>query len=249
MSFKDHFSGHAHVYAQYRPTYPAALFEFLATACPVKEMVWDCATGNGQAALSLADWFTQVYATDASHTQIANAVPHPRVSYAVAPEKASGLAQGSVDLVTVAQALHWFDLDAFYKEVQRVLKPHGRLAVWGYNLASSGLPLDAVVNRFYSEDVGSYWPPERHLIEKEYATIPFPFAEVVKERFSMPVPRSLPQLIGYLRSWSATKRFEADQGYDPVLLVEAELEALWPKDQEFLVFNTPIILLMGKRKG
>ncbi len=130
--FHDHFSGVANRYADFRPHYPAALFDWLATLVPKDSLVWDCAAGNGQASYDLATRFAHVIATDASKEQIASATPHPKVEFRVAPAEQSGLADGSAGLITVAQAVHWFDLDRFWVEAKRVLKGGGLLAFWGY---------------------------------------------------------------------------------------------------------------------
>jgi SAM-dependent methyltransferase len=160
-TFKDHFSSASDRYAAYRPDYPAALFAWLAGLCAERELAWDCATGSGQAALGLAPHFRRVVATDASAEQVRHAAPHPLIDYRVAPAEASGLADHSVDLVTVAQAAHWFDLPRFYAEAARVLKPGGAIAVWGYGRMLLPGEMDGLFQRFYAKTVGPYWPPER----------------------------------------------------------------------------------------
>src|SRR6266568_6165743 len=177
MRFPDHFSGVSAGYAAFRPRYPDALFDFLADAAPARDAAWDCATGNGQAAIGLAHHFPRVIATDASEAQIAHATPDPRVTYRVAPAEASGLDDRSVDLVTAAQALHWFDRPKFWAEARRVLRPRGVVAVWTYLLFEIAPEIDAIIREFYSDVVGPFWPPERHITEERYRTIEFPFAE------------------------------------------------------------------------
>ena len=173
--FHDHFSGVANRYADFRPHYPVALFDHLATLVPQGSAVWDCACGNGQATLDLAARFNRIIATDASREQIASAMPHPKVEYRVAPAAQSGLPDQSVALVTVAQALHWFDFDRFYAEVRRVLTPNGVIAVWAYGINTvEGDDTNQLVQDFYSKTVGPYWPPERRFVEEGYRTIPFP---------------------------------------------------------------------------
>ena len=184
MTFKDRFSAHASDYARFRPHYPRALFAYLADIASERECAWDCATGNGQAAVALGEFFHHVIATDASENQVANGQPHDRVTYRVASAEQSGLPKASVDLVTVAQALHWFDREAFFAEAQRVLKPHGVLAVWCYNLFRIAPEIDRLVETFYRETVGPYWDFERRLVETGYRTIEFPFAELSTARFS-----------------------------------------------------------------
>ncbi|HVF71514.1 MAG TPA: class I SAM-dependent methyltransferase [Chthoniobacterales bacterium] len=224
--FKDHFSRQAAEYARFRPRYPKELFGWLGSVAPGNELAWDCATGNGQAAVELAEVFERVIATDASEEQIANAAAHPRVEYRMATAEQSGLEPATVDLVTVAQALHWFDRDRFYGEIRRVLKPRGVLAAWAYTLAKISPQVDALVNHYYSEIVGPFWPPERALVEK-FDEIPFPFAAVQTPSFEMAAEWSVGELLGYLRTWSATQRFVAAKGRDPLEEVEQDLRAAW----------------------
>jgi SAM-dependent methyltransferase len=174
MSFKDHFSRLAAEYAAFRPAYPPAIFDYLAHLCAERRNAWDCACGNGQATLALAERFEGVIATDASPQQLAAAPAHAHVTYRVARAEESGIESNSVDLVTVAQALHWFDLDPFYGEVQRVLKPSGVLAVWTYGqLHVEDDAIDALIQEFYWDIVGPYWPPERRLVEVSWTGFPF----------------------------------------------------------------------------
>ena len=171
-------------YAAFRPTYPAALFAWLAAESPGRTLAWDCATGSGQAALALAEHFEQVVATDVSAEQLAHAGRHPRVRYARAPAEASPLDDASADLVTVAQALQWFDLDAFFAEVDRVLRPGGLLAAWTYLLFETSPEVDAIILRYYRETLGPYWAWERRLVEEGYASVAFPFEAVEGRRQS-----------------------------------------------------------------
>jgi SAM-dependent methyltransferase len=241
-AFKDHFSAHAAEYARYRPRYPDVLFEYLASLCPANEVAWDCATGNGQAAHGLAAHFARVVATDASADQIANAAPHARVAYHVATAAASPLAARAADLVTVAQALHWLDLDAFYAEVKRVLKPGGVLAVWAYGLLQIDPAVDAVVKRFYEEVVGPYWPLERRLVEDRYQSLPFPFEEIELPAFSMSLAWSLDDLYGYLGTWSATRRFMKTHGANPTDQIADALAEAWgdPDETKLAEWGLPL---------
>ena len=184
MTFKDHFSKQAADYAKFRPRYPRELFEYLGSVAPSRALAWDCATGNGQAAVELAKVFDRVIATDASEKQIANAEPHERVEYRMASAEESGLESGTIDLIMVAQALHWFDLGSFYAEVRRVLKNNGVFAASAYNLLHVEPAIDEVVNRYYYEVVGPFWPPERKLVE-QFADLPFPFHKVDAPKFEM----------------------------------------------------------------
>jgi len=226
--FHDHFSAVASGYARHRPTYPAALYDWLATLPAARRRAWDCGTGSGQAALELAERFDAVVATDASADQLAQVPPHARLEVRQAAAEASGLADGSVDLVTVAQAVHWFDLDRFWAEVRRVLAPGGALAVWTYDVFRVSPAVDAVVQRFYRGVVGPYWPPERKVVETGYAELPFPFDEIAVPDFEMAARWDLERVLGYLGTWSASKRWsEAHGGRDAVAQIAADLAAVW----------------------
>lgn len=251
--FKDHFSSASDRYAAYRPDYPAALFAWLAGLCPrpgtspERETAWDCATGSGQAALGLAPHFRQVVATDASAEQIRYAEPHPRIDYRVAPAEASGLVEHSIDLVTVAQAAHWFDLPRFYAEVARVLKPVGVLALWGYGRMVLPGKMDTPFQRFYAETVGPYWPPERALIDDAYRGLDFPFTEIEAPAFHIEVAWSLPRLMDYLSTWSAVKRYQNVNGNDPLPVLRAELEPLWGDPETARDLQWPLFMRVGRR--
>ncbi|MEO7430585.1 MAG: class I SAM-dependent methyltransferase [Dokdonella sp.] len=227
MTFKDHFSGHAGIYHEARPGYPAALFDWLAGIAPSRDLAWDAGCGNGQASVALAERFVHVFATDPSATQIANAEPCANVDYRVEPAEQCSLASASADLVTVAQALHWFDHARFYAEVARVLKPGGVVAAWTYADCRVDAAIDPVKDRLYVDLTGSYWPPERRHVESGYRTLDFPFDEQPAPSFEMTARWTLAQFLAYLRSWSATQRYLADNGVDPVTLVEADLAQAW----------------------
>lgn len=242
----DHFSAVAAHYAGHRPGYPDALFDYLAQIAPGRGLAWDCATGSGQAALALAARFRRVAATDRSQRQLAACPKRPNLAGWVAAAEASGLPDGSADLVTVAQALHWFDLERFYREAERVLAPRGALAVWSYGVHRvDGGEIDAVVGRFYRETVGPYWPPERRLVESGYRTLPFPFPEMAAPPFAMTASWTLPQLLGYLRSWSATGRYRAALDRDPVVALESELTPLWGEPLASRMISWPLVLRIG----
>jgi SAM-dependent methyltransferase len=249
MTFKDHFSGHASDYARYRPHYPAELFACLARLAPARELAWDCATGNGQAAVALAPFFKRIIATDASGQQIENAEPNEQVYYRVAPAEASELDGATVDLISVAQALHWFDLKAFFAEAERALKPGGILAVSAYNLLTVNPDIDALVNRFYFETTGPFWPPERDLVEAGYQAIEFPFAELELPTFEMESDWQLEQLLGYLSTWSATKKFIAAKGYDPVELLGKDLALLWGNESSARKIRWPMTVRAFRKRS
>lgn len=246
-NFKDHFSEVAARYAEFRPTYPAELFAWLAGLCAEHEAAWDCATGSGQAAAGLAKHFKQVIATDASAEQIAHAGAPANVSLRVAPAEASGLADHSIDLVTVAQAAHWFDLPRFFAEAQRVLKPGGVLALWGYGRLDLPGGMDEIFQRFYSETVGPFWPPERKWIDDGYRSLDFPFSEIAAKDFFIEVEWDLPRLLDYLSTWSAVKRYRADSGVDPLPALMAELQPLWGNPETALQLRWPLFLRVGRR--
>jgi hypothetical protein len=245
MAFKDHFSGHADRYAAFRPTYPATLFGYLASLTPGHDLAWDCATGSGQAALALTPFFRSVAASDASENQIAQARPHEKVRYLVAPAERTPLPDGSVELVTVAQALHWLDLPRFYAEVRRVVHPSGMIAAWCYQLHTIGPEIDAVVRRLYADILGEYWPPERGLVEAGYRTLPFPFQEVAPPPFAMAQAWDLPCLLGYLGTWSSAQRYRAEVGSDPIDLIRADLEAAWGDPTQVREVVWPLHLRVG----
>lgn len=246
MRFKDHFSRQATDYAKFRPQYPRSLFEFVAASSPDDGLALDCATGNGQAAVELAEFFRQVIALDASLEQIASAQPNDRVEYRVAPAEATGLPARSVAAITVAQGLHWFDLAAFYSEARRVLQPRGVLAVWAYNYLRLSPEVDALVRRFHDEIVGPYWPPERKIVGRGYRDLPFPFDEMATPAFQIEVRWSLEHLLGYLRTWSGTQRFVAANGRDPVELVESDLERVWGNPAKKKLAIWPLTVRLGR---
>ena len=227
MTFKDHFSAHASVYHAARPTYPDALFDWLATQAPARGLAWDGGCGNGQAAVALCEHFTRVIATDPSAMQIANAETRPNIDYRVEPAERSSLADACADLVTVAQALHWFDVNAFYAQVRRVLKPRGVFAAWTYGDCRVDAAVDALKDRLYVDLTGPYWPPERVHVESGYRDLPFPFTDVAAPSFVMHVQWTVEQFLGYLRSWSASQRYLKATGDDPVTLIERDLRTAW----------------------
>jgi ubiquinone/menaquinone biosynthesis C-methylase UbiE len=248
MSFKDHFSRLAAQYSAYRPTYPEALFDYLARSCPERQTAWDCACGNGQATLSLAERFDSVIATDASPQQIAAATARANITYRVARAEQSGIESKSLDLVSVAQALHWFDLDSFYGEVERVLKTSGVLAVWTYGvLHVEGDAIDALLQEFYHDTVGPYWPAERRFVEEGYRGLAFPFTEISPPPFNMEVHWDREHLLGYLRTWSATARYVEDKGVDPVSALEDRLASIWIDAQNARKVTWPLALRVGRR--
>ena len=225
-SFGNYFGAHATQYVAARPSYPRALFHFLAILSPATRQAWDCATGNGQAATMLADRFISVLGTDASNEMIANAVAHPRVKYRVA-KYATGLPPGSTGLVTVAQALHWLELEPFLAEARRVLVPHGLFAAWCYSNCRVDPAIDEVFDHFYTVTIGSYWPPERKHVEDGYRAIALPIDEYAVPAFEIVEDWSLAQYLGYIRTWSGLQKYVAARGEEQVLAFEAAVTESW----------------------
>lgn len=244
---KDNFSTQSDKYAQFRPVYPDALFEYLRGLVPGKEAAWDCATGNGQVAQRLAGIFQKVYATDISSQQLANAIVLPNIEYSLQPAERTGFADDSFDLITVAQAIHWFDFEAFYAEAERTLKPRGILAVIGYNLPRFNHAIDSTINEFYRNVVGPFWDKERIYIDEHYRTIPFPYADIPAPSFSIDVEWTLDALLGYLGTWSAVKHYQKQKGEDPVAGIAPVLEEAWGEaGTKILSGRFPILLRVAR---
>ena len=227
-SFPDHFSAVSNDYAAYRPTYPEALFDALTDIAPSCALAWDCGAGTGQASVALSHRFTSVVATDASASQLGQAIPNDRVTYRIAPAQESGLEDESVGLIVVAQALHWFDVDAFHAEAERVLCPHGVIAEWSYGLVEvPSAPLVASLIIGLDADVQGWWPNERKHIDNAYTNLGFPFARVDVGNFVMEADWRLEELLGYLGTWSAVTRCRAETGKDPLESFTVKLANAW----------------------
>jgi SAM-dependent methyltransferase len=244
----DHFSKVAEQYATCRPGYPPELFSYLAELSAGHELAWDCAAGSGQATIPLAARFHRVLATDISESMLARVPRHPAIVLRVSRAEDSGLPPSSADLVTVAQALHWLDLDSFYAEVERVLRPGATIAVWSYaTLLLGEEALDSVLTHFYSEVVGPYWPAERRQVEAGYRSLPFPYNEVPVPEFAMEERWTLSQLLGYVGTWSATQRFRAKEGFDPVLQLVDKLSRAWGDRESSRTVRWPLSLRAGHK--
>ena len=246
-NFKDHFSVSAEKYCKHRPDYPDELFGFLSSMTPGRNLAWDCATGSGQAALGLVKYFPKVIATDASQRQIENATRHEKISYSVAPAHKTAIPADSIDLITVAQALHWFELDRFYTEAERVLKQNGIIAAWTYNLLKISPEIDQVIEFFYFNVVGEFWPPERKFVENRYENIPFPFHRLPSPSFLMSAKWTVEQLVGYLDTWSAVKRYKESRGENPVESIEKDLIRFWDSHSDVMTVHWPLSVMVGKK--
>ena len=245
MNFKDHFTKQAESYAKFRPDYPDELFEFLASVSPSKELAWDCATGSGQAANGLAKYFNKVIASDASENQVNNAFRNNKITYKVFPAEKADIESSSVDLVTVAQALHWFNFEEFYKEVRRVLKKDGIIAVWLYDIVNITPEVDLVTNKFDEEILKNYWPPERQLFYDKYKSIPFPFEKVEAPEFEMTAEWTYNDLLGFLGTWSGTQKFRDKENYDPLNLIKEEVIKTWG-NEKLKTATWELVLKLGK---
>jgi SAM-dependent methyltransferase len=246
--FADHFSALAHEYARTRPHYPEELFEYLSSTCRRHELAWDCAAGTGQASIPLTHHFSRVIATDASQAMLAEATAHPRVEYRVAPAGSSGLTAGSTDLVTVAQALHWLNLDDFYREADRVLVPGGILAVWTYgSQVTDSESLNRLLQAFYTDVLGPYWAPERRQVDTGYRTLPFPYPELAPPDFIMEEEWMLGQLLGYVGTWSATQSFRRVNHRDPLEDLARELTPVWGAPSLVRRVRWPLSLRLGAK--
>ncbi len=247
--FKDYFSTQSRAYSRFRPQYPEDLYEYLSGLCEDHDLAWDCATGTGQAARGLSGYFDNVVATDASAAQIANAEGPGNVVFRRGLAEKTGLAAQSVDIITVAQALHWFDLNGFYKEVKRVLKPNAVLAVWTYNLLEVGeYDIDQIIKKFDEDIIGAYWPDERQLVRDNYAAMAFPFNEtdVTIPEFNMTMLWSLDELMGYLATWSSVVAYKAARGEDPLKEVFSDLCTVWGAANDRKNIKGPLSFKIGR---
>lgn len=245
--FKDYFSTDSDSYKRFRPIYPQALYDYLAEISPSAEWAWDVGCGNGQATLELASRFNKVSASDASAEQIKQAQPAINIHYHVSPAEIIDAPDASLDLITVAQAIHWFDHPRFFAEVDRVLKPSGVLAAWGYQLLYTNTELDALIEHFHSQVVGPYWPKERALLDNSYSKIAFPYPRESTPEFFMEASWEFGHLLGYLNTWSAVKQYQEKQGKNPVEQEFQALKTAWGNiDQAKEVF-WPLILYVGKK--
>ena len=241
---KDNFSRQSAIYAKYRPAYPPQLYDFILEHVRNKQTAWDCATGNGQAAKELAKVFDKVYATDISQKQIENAVQQPNIFYSVQPAEQTNFPNDSFDLITVAQALHWFRFDDFYTEVKRVAKANSIFAGWAYSLLHISGEIDRLIEHHHYNVLGNYWDEERKYVDEEYSNIPFPYKKIDAPGFTISYDWTIDELEGYLNTWSALQKFISANQYNPVDELMSRIKPFWK--QEKMRINFPIHLLLGQ---
>lgn len=239
-TFKDLFSTQALSYAKYRPTYPSILFDYLANSSHLRRLAWDVGTGNGQAAFELAKRFEKVFATDPSEKQLAAAIQAPNIQYEVGPAEKCSLNNHCVDLITVAQAFHWFRHDEFYREVKRVARPGALLALWCYALAQVSPEVDAAVDKLYTGLLGPFWEKERRLVEQGYAGVQVPFTEIQAPGFSMSLEWTADDMLGYLGTWSALQAYVKKHGEDPRRAIEVSLRSAWGEGRRHVSWPLPV---------
>lgn len=241
---KDNFSRDSDKYARYRPDYPEELFQYIFSKVNKYDYAWDCATGNGQVALKLVEKFSKIEATDLSEAQIKQAVTINNINYSVQLAEHTNFNDNSFDLVTVGQALHWFDFDRFFNEVKRVLRPDGLFVAFGYGLNSVTPNVELVMRRFYFDIIGQYWDEERKYIDDQYRSIEFPFRNTEYKSFSYNVRWSVEHYLGYLNTWSAVKHFQKINKQNPVDKIENELKDVWGTNLRLVKF--PIFSVFAK---
>lgn len=246
VAFQDHFSGHAAAYADARPGYPDDLFAWLAAQSPGRQLAWDAGCGNGQASAALAGYFDSVYASDPSAAQIASAVANARVRFVVEAAEACGLPDDCVDLVTVAQAYHWFDPARFGAEARRVLKPDGLIAVWSYAQSEVSPDVDRVFNELHDVRLAQDWPAGRDHVVNRYRDLPFEFDRIATPAFEMRSEWSLHQYLAYLRSWSASQRYQARTGRDAVQEISGAMREAWGEPGLSRSVRWPLLVLAGR---
>lgn len=248
MSFKNHFSELAETYAQHRPRYPKELFAHLASIAPGRRLAWDTGTGNGQAAVDLAAHFNRVIATDASEEQIESRLEHPAVEYRVEPAEKTSIEERSIDLTTASVAVHWFDLDHFYREVKRVSRPGAILAVWTYFFLSVSPEVDELIEEFYYETLAGHWSERLRYVEQGYENLPFPFEELEPPAFQIKAQWTLMNLQGFILSWSGTSSFMEQEGQKPVAEFLGRLAQAWGEEEMRRQVEWVLFMRVGRVK-
>ncbi len=245
---KDTFSKLSERYAKFRPSYPREIFDFLLTLVPGRSTAWDCGTGNGQVAVQLAGYFERVFATDISRNQIKLAIQKPNILYSVAPAESTSFADASLDLITVAQAVHWFDFPEFYREADRTLRPNGILAIIGYPAPVFTPAIDELIIEYRTKIVGPFWDPERRYVDEHYRTIPFPYPDLPTPDFSADFEWDQEQVLGYLSTWSAAQHYFERMGSDPLDPIRDRLRERWGSSRTQDV-SFPMLLRVGRKPG
>jgi ubiquinone/menaquinone biosynthesis C-methylase UbiE len=243
---KDKFSDRSDFYKKYRPTYPQALYDEILKLTTGRNHCWDCGTGNGQVAIELEKYFNKVYATDISEKQLANADKRDNIIYKIERAEKTTFQDSQFDLITVAQAIHWFDLDGFFKEVKRVAANGGILCIWGYSLPRIDKSIDEIIDRFYKEIIGPYWNSDRKLVDNEYKSINFEFQEIkIIKQFSINLKWTLQEFEGYLNSWSGVHNYIKKNKDNPVNMMMEKLTEHWVENiRKELRF--PIFMKIGR---
>lgn len=243
---KDLFSRQADVYAQYRPTYPDELFEYIVSFVAEKETAWDCATGNGQAAVKLASYFKKVIATDFSEAQLSKAIPKDNITYQLSTAESTPFRDNTFDLITIATAYHWLNWTLFHQEATRVGKEGAVIAAWTYYAVQFNEPaLDTLYNHFYKEIIQPYWDYERRYLDERYETVAFDFERLPSRPFASVLQWSREKFKGFLDSWSAVQRYKDVHHTSPLSRIEQDLDHLWP-EHETRTVTLPIALLLGR---
>lgn len=244
---KDLFSTQAADYARYRPAYPAQLIEYILGFVETRETAWDCATGNGQAALLLSPYFKQVMATDLSEKQLRQAARANNIIYSTGSAEHSSFADNSFNLITIAQAYHWFHFNDFEQEARRVAKPGAIVAAWGYNIpASENKEINRLIHHFYTAVAGPFWDAERKWVDDSYQTIPFSFETIPSKTFAISVQWTVADLAGYFSTWSSVQHFIKAKGYKPVNEIAEQLAAAWPRETSTVHLSFPVFLRLGR---
>lgn len=241
---KDNFSKQANAYAKYRPTYPQELYDFILSKVEQRDVTWDCGTGNGQTAKELAKYFKKVFATDISEKQIQNAHKADNIFYSVQPAEQTRFENNTFNLITVSQALHWFNFEKFYSEVKRVGRPGSWLAVWVYSLLRISKDIDPIVEDFFLNMLEKYWDAERKYVDDNYVTIPFPFEEIKRSAFSIEFYWTLDELEGYFVTVSALQKFLTANNDNPLPELMNKIRPYWTNETMKVIF--PIHLQMGR---
>ncbi|OGT46401.1 MAG: hypothetical protein A3E83_06370 [Gammaproteobacteria bacterium RIFCSPHIGHO2_12_FULL_41_20] len=246
MDYIQHFASQSANYLHFRPTYPQALFSYLVSLIKTHDTAWDCATGNGQAAVALSHYFKQVIATDINPAQLTVAPKKNNIHYYAWPAEKTQIAAHTINLITIAQALHWLNFKRFYNEVKRVAAPNSIIAAWCYSLCTINPTIDIYIKKLYFQILGeTYLPKEVKHIYNQYTSIPFPFTKQLTPQFFIEKEINLSQFIGYLQTWSAIKEYQMRLQKNPIDLILNDLTKAWGDANQSHRITWPIHLLVG----